>query len=206
MAVRYRYRACSERNEAFKTLFVNAMANNLWREWSEGDEHHYKLEQCLYHFFMNGLSVFESLGFCLYFVGNMIDPKHFINICKPKKINLRGTSRTFGFAFPNAPITHHLGELLKNPEFITIEEIRNILAHRLSPWRTISSNGSTDPEGTYRYTREELWYIPGREEKLVFDEKLIQRRFDEITRLLTMLISASLEFAKSEKRQENEGQ
>lgn len=200
LAVLYRYRACSEHNEAFKNLFVNAMANDLWREWSKGDEHHYKLEQCLYHFFMNALSVLESLGFCLYFFCGMVDPKNFAGVCNPKNITLKATRSAFEVAFPHASITHHLRELLKDPEFIKIEEIRNILAHRLTSWRTVISNGSTDPDGTYSYTREEFWHIPGLKEDLVFDEKLIQRHFDEVTRLVTTLISASLEFAKPENR------
>lgn len=91
LAVRYRQRACSEQNEAFKLLFTDAMASDLWREWSEGEEHHYELEQCLYNFFMDALSVFESLGFCQYFVGAMIDPKNFPNVSNPKYITLKVT-------------------------------------------------------------------------------------------------------------------
>jgi len=204
LAVRYRYRACSEHNEGFKALIVNA--SDLWKEWSADKEQNYRVEQCLYHFFMNGLSVFDSLGFCLYFVARMVDPKHFAHVGNPEKITLKTTTRTFKAAFPHASITNHLRELLENPEFIKIKAIRNILAHRLSSWRTIISNGSNDSDGTYRYTREEFWHIPGLKEELVFDEKLIQRPFDEITRLLTKLISASLEFVKSEKRKENSGQ
>jgi hypothetical protein len=54
--------------------------------------------------------------------------------------------------------------------------------------------------------REEIWYIPGSNEELAFDENLIQRHFEEVTRLLTTLISASLEFVQSEKREEEGGQ
>lgn len=199
LAVRYRYRACSEHNEAFKTLFVNARASDLWREWSEGEEHHYKLEQCLYHFFMNALSIFESLGFCLYFVGGMVGPKHFANVCNPKHITLKATRSAFEVAFPYASITNHLRQLLKYPEFSKIELIRNILAHRLSGRRNVRSPGIIDSDGTYTQTREEIWHIPGLNEELVFDEELIQHHFNEVTRLLTMLISASLDFVKEKK-------
>lgn len=66
-AVRFRYRACCEANEEFKSLFANA--SELWREWNMDEEHSYKMERCLYIFFTNGLSVIESFGFCLYFIG-----------------------------------------------------------------------------------------------------------------------------------------
>lgn len=50
-AVRYRYRLCAECNEKFKSL---------WKvEW-ENQELTYKLERCIYMFFMGGLSVFDK--------------------------------------------------------------------------------------------------------------------------------------------------
>jgi hypothetical protein len=63
-------------------LLVNA--SNLWREWSAADgEQNYKLEKTLYQFFMSSLSVFESLGFCLYFVGHRVCPQHFRLVTTP---------------------------------------------------------------------------------------------------------------------------
>jgi hypothetical protein len=81
-AVGYRYLACAECNEDFKALFVNAPER--WREWNDDPEHSYKLERCLYTFFMNGLSVFESLAFCLYFVGGTIRPELFPHTSNPE--------------------------------------------------------------------------------------------------------------------------
>lgn len=203
-AVRYRYRACSEHNEAFKALLDNA--TDLWREWGADEEQNYRLEQCLYHFFMNCLSVFDSLVFCLYFVGGMVDPKHFAHVSNPKSITLKTTTTAFMAAFPHASINNHLRELSKDSEFSKIEATRNILAHRLTGRRNVHSCGTTDSGGTYTQTREEIWYIPGSNEELAFDENLIQRHFEEVTRLLTTLISASLEFVQSEKREEEGGQ
>jgi hypothetical protein len=194
-AVCYRYRACSEHNTAFNTLLTNT--SDLWREWAADEEQNYEVEQCLYHFFMSGLSVFESLGFCLYFVAGMIDSKHFHFLSDPRKIKLKTTISAFEIAFPDATITRKLRELFSDPVFKEIDEIRNILAHRLTGRRHIRNYGSTDPGGVHTQTREEFWHIPGSGKELVFDEGLIQRYFDEITRLLTTLISASLEFAKA---------
>lgn len=138
LAVCYRYRACSEYNDAFKALLVNT--SELWREWAGDEEQNYKIEQCLYQFFMSGLSVFDSLGFCLYFVGSMICPKHFLNVRDPKCITLKDTCSKFTAAFTNVSITNHLAKLLNDTEFSKIKDIRNILAHRLTGRRNIAIN------------------------------------------------------------------
>ena len=95
LAVRYRYRACSEYNEEFKRVFAAAMESDLFREWSEGEEHHYALNKCLYGFFTNALSVFDNIGFCLYFLATMINPSRFPSVSDPKRINIKATRDAF---------------------------------------------------------------------------------------------------------------
>lgn len=129
-AVRYRYRACSEANEEFKFLFANS--SEFFGEWNSNEEHWYKVERCLYTFFMNGLSVFESFGYCLYFVGNAINAQAFVHVAAPKKITLGITTDAYCAAFPNTPISHRLAALRNDAEFCKLELIRNILAHRIS--------------------------------------------------------------------------
>ncbi|MBW2031638.1 MAG: hypothetical protein JRJ31_21500 [Deltaproteobacteria bacterium] len=197
-AVAYRYRACSELNEAFRALLQGA--SDHWRKWNADEELNYRLEQCLYHFFANCVSVFDSLAFCLYFVGAMMAPEHFPYISKPNNIKLKTTTSAFASAFPNAPITEHLWGLSENPEFKKIKTIRNILAHRIIGRRNIHICGTTGADGKYTKTREEIWYIPGSNERLEFSEKLIQHHLEETNRLLTTLVSVSLEFVKSERR------
>ena len=196
LAVCYRYRACSECNDTFKALLVNA--SDRWSEWGDDEEQNFKIENTLYQFFMSGLSVFDSLGFCLYFVGNMISSKHFHLVSKPKRITLEMTSSEFKADFIHASITNHLAHLLKNTEFKRLKEIRNILSHRLSSSRHIYETFTIHSD-RIDTTKEEVWHVPGLDEKLIFDEKLIKHHFDEVTRLLTMLISASLEFVKGRK-------
>ena len=198
-AVRYRYRTCSEQNETFKMLFTNSMDCDLWREWTEGEDHNFKLEQCLYNFFTNALSVFESLGFCLYFVGAMINAKNFPKVTSPKDITLKTTRTVFTKAFPNASVTVHLKELLENPDFMRIDEIRNIQAHRVIGRRNIRSFGTTLSDGKNTLKKEELWYLPGVKEKLTFNEELTQIHFNNISRMLKILVLASLEFVRLEK-------
>jgi hypothetical protein len=145
---------------------------------------------------MSNLSVFESFGFRLYFLGNALSPASFRHIENSKNISLSGTSKAFNSAFPRKAITICFEKMLKAPEYITIEKIRNILVHRVSGRRSIRSWGTPHPDGEYTLIEEQTWHLPGSAEQLVFDEAMIQRHLDEATRLLVNLISASLEFVK----------
>jgi hypothetical protein len=83
----------------------------MWREWNNDPEHAYKLERCLYTFFLNGISVFESLAFCLYFVGGRLSAAEFPHTQKPHKIDLNATAKAFAAAFPQETITTKLADL-----------------------------------------------------------------------------------------------
>ena len=199
-AVCYRYRACAEQNVAFNSVFDKAMSSDLWCEWSADEEHNYQLEQCLYGFFMNALSVLESFGFCLYFVGAMIDAGNFPKINSPKGITLKTTLAAFEAAFQNSSVTLNLAAMAKDPGFTRIDTIRNLLAHRIAGKRNTRCFGASHSDGTYTERREELWYIPGLNEEVFFDKQLVQRHLDDVTRLLTALTLASLEFVKSQQK------
>jgi hypothetical protein len=146
-AVRYRYRLCSECSVEFKALL--AAPSEAWQAGWGDEELNYKLERCIYGFFMSGLSVFESFVFCLYFLGHAINPKDFLHFDKPKKISLTATSKAFRIAFPQAAITQHLVEIPKKPEYTIIDALRNILAHRVSGRRSVQTCGTTHADGTY---------------------------------------------------------
>jgi hypothetical protein len=195
LAVCYRYHACFEHNVAFKAMLADT--SDLWREWGADEEQNYRVEQCLYHFFVNGLSVFESLGFCLYFVAAMIDPNSFPYVNDPRKITLKNTVSALETHFPGSAVARNFRELLNDATFTQVDDIRNILVHRLTGRRHIRSYDNADLSGEYAHRREEFWHLPGSDKELVFDEGLIQRYFDEITRLLTALIQAALEFVKT---------
>jgi hypothetical protein len=194
-AVHYRYRLCSECCVEFKALLADP--SEAWQAGWGDEELNYKLERCIYVFFMSGLSVLESFVFCLYFLGNAIRARDFPHFDKPKKITLTATSKAFTAAFPNAAITRHLVEMPRKPEYTIIDTLRNILAHRLSGRRSVQTCGTTHPDGTYTYTREETWHVPGWGEELKFDEGLLQRHLDNVTCLLTTLASAAREFVEN---------
>ena len=193
-AVRYRYRSCVESNEEFKTLL-----NNPSEEWQSGwgdEELAYRLERCIYVFFMSALSVFDSFAFCLYFSGNGIQPGGF-DIAHPRKITRRSTHAAFVAAFPQAAITELLGSLESDSRFVAINDMRNLLAHRLSGGRSVRSSSTIQKDGTDTNWREETFYVPGGTQTFNFDGNMLQRHLDDLTALLSSLASAGRTFAES---------
>ena len=202
VAVRYRYRACSEANEEFKSLFANA--TELFREWNFDEEYWYKIERCLYTFFMNAVSVFESFGYCLYFVGNALNPQAFVHVAQPKKITLRTTSEAFCAAFPHSAISDRLATLRNDSEFCKVDSVRNILAHRISGMRSVRSYSVLELDGTFTGSREDVLHLHGADE-LQYDEELIQRHLNGLTAKLTVLVEAALELLQPERTKSASG-
>jgi hypothetical protein len=193
-AVRYRYRSCVECQDEFKALLANA-----GEEWQAGwpdEELTYKLERCIYIFFMSGLSVFDSFAFSLYYLGHAIQPRAFPDVANPRKISRAATARAYGAAFPHAQITGLLSALQSDAGFDTIDTVRNLLGHRTSGRRSIAASLAPHLDGTRTEWRE-AWHLPGAAGKLVFDEELLQRHLEDITRLLTALASAANEFVQN---------
>jgi hypothetical protein len=193
-AVRYRYRSCTECQDEFKVLLANA--SDAWRAGLGDEELTYKLERCIYMFFMSGLSVFDSLAFFLYFVGHAAQPGAFPDVANPRKITRATTAKAYSAAFPQARITGLLAALPDDPGFSIIDAVRNLVGHRISGRRSIAVSSTTHADGTRTEWREETWALPGAAGKLMFDEELLQRHMDDITRLLTALASAAREFVQ----------
>jgi hypothetical protein len=194
-AVRYRYRLCFDSSEEFSALLIKP--NEAWSKGGIDEELSYKLERCIYVFFVSGVSIFDSLAFCLYFFGNALQPINFRYVDKPKKITLNATTKAFATSFRQANITQRLTQLSKQPEFAVLEDRRNILAHRLAGRRSVRSWGTVLRDGTDESTWEETWYMPGSEQKLTFDEGMLRRHLQAITALLIPLSLASREFAEN---------
>jgi len=196
-AVRYRYRICSECNDEFKALLANP--SESWQAGWGDEELTYSLERCIYMFFVSGLSVFDSLGFCLYFLGNAIRPAAFPDVANPRSITRKATNRALSAAFPNAAIAGLLAELPQDPGFATIDLVRNLLAHRISGRRSVRASSTRHLDGMHTHWREETWHIPGSNGGLIFNDQLLQQHLNDITRLLTTLALAAREFAESQK-------
>jgi len=197
-AVRYRYRGCFECNEEFKAL-LDDKASDWWKGGGTDEELTYKLDRCIYAFFTSGVSVFDSFAFCLYFYGNALQPGAFPDVANPHSITRNTTAKAFNAAFPKAAITGLLAALSDDARFRTIDDVRNLLGHRISGRRSIRPSSRTDSDGTRRQSYEQTWYLPGAAAELMFDEELLQRHLENITGLLTSLSSDAREFAESQK-------
>jgi hypothetical protein len=195
-AVRYRYRSCAECRDEFKALLDNP--SDMWQAGWEDEELTYRLERCIYLFFMSGLSVFDSFAFCLYFLGHAIHPVAFPNVACPRDITRKATNRAFKAVFSEATITKLLAGLLEDVPFRTVDSVRNLVGHRISGRRSIRTSSTTHADGTHTHWREETWHLPGATEKLMFDEGLLQRHLDDITSMITSLAAAARAFVENQ--------
>lgn len=139
-AVRYRFHACVTHEEAFTRSIKQA-----------GDAppqpERYVQERELFNFFVNGLATIESLCYGLYTLGAIVDGASF-PMQKPYAITPQSTRKKFAARFPGEAVAGALARLVDDPQFIAWNNIRNVLAHRSAPGRTIfASVGSvpTDP-------------------------------------------------------------
>jgi hypothetical protein len=200
-AVRYRYRSCAEANAEFKALLVNP--SDMWQAGCGDEELMYQLERRIYLFFTSALSVFDSFVFCLYFVGNAIQPGDFPLVATPRKIDRKRTSAAFRAAFPQVTITGLLLRLqsdstltTNDSRFVNVDAVRNLIGHRLSGRRTVRGSSTIHQDGTCTETHEESWHISGSTVTLTFDEEMLERHFADITGLLATLSLAAREFVE----------
>jgi hypothetical protein len=195
-AVRYRYRGCAECGDEFKTLLDNA--SEAWNSMLGDEELTYKLERCIYVFFMSALSVFDSFAFSLYFLGNAIHPAGFPDVANPRQITRSSTHKAMDAAFPQDTVTGLLGSLQNDARIASIDAFRNLLAHRLSGRRSVCSKQTRHEDGTHTTDfHEETWHIPGAPGKLIFDRGLLQRQLADVTDLLSSLAAAARVFAET---------
>jgi hypothetical protein len=198
-AVRYRYRSCAECSDEFKALLDSP--SEMWQAGWGDEELTYKLERCVYVFFMGALSVFDSFALSLYFLGSAIQPAAFPDVTNPRKITRTTTHKAMSAAFPHDAITGLIGSLPQDARFATIDTIRNLLAHRISGRRSVRSSATLQKDGSYTTDfHEETWHIPGATGKLVFDRELLQRYLDDIIAMLSSLAGAARTFAESHQR------
>lgn len=195
-AVRYRYRTCSECANEFRKL-VGSAGEGWLTGTEQNEELTYRVEACIYLFFVSALSVFESLGFCLYFLGAGLQPVAFPLIKNPKSITLKRTADAYKSAFPHATISKRMSELLTSREFCRIDLIRNLLAHRLSGRKSVRGWTRVEKDTIVESRSEITWHIPGSTENLEFNQEMLQVEFRRLTRKLRPLLASAKSFAAS---------
>jgi hypothetical protein len=130
-ALSYRYAAMAEYETALTASFGTTAAGS-------NPEGRYNQEKCLFGFFSNGFSVFESGFYALYSVGALLSASEFpIGTARDQqRISPTSTSVALGRVFPNDPLLLSIAALFADPSYIEWREIRNILTHRAAPGRT----------------------------------------------------------------------
>jgi hypothetical protein len=127
-----------------------------------------------------------------------LQPSAFPDVATPRKITRSATARAYSAAFPQATITRLLAELADDAGFAAIDAVRNVVGHRLAGRRSVASSGTVHDDGTHTEDwRTDRWALPGAATSLDFSEDMLQRRLDDITRLLAPLATAAREFALS---------
>ena len=131
-AVAYRFLACADYDQAF-TESIQRAGN------APPPTERYNQERALFGFFVTGLSVIESLCYGSFAVASMIDVQNFPMTTPQnlKDINPEYTTKKFISVFPTDPITILLKQLTTSQDYRDWKDIRNILAHRSAPGRTI---------------------------------------------------------------------
>jgi hypothetical protein len=113
----------------------------------------YKQERDLFGFFVNGLAAIESLYYAVFAIGSMLEPVNF-NVDTPqdlRSINPESTNSQFKKVFPEESFNTILSRVTSSPEFRAWKEVRNILAHREAPGRTIFlSNSGSSPAALWK--------------------------------------------------------
>lgn len=114
-------------------------ASGLWHAWNIDEKRNFKLERGLHGLIVTALSVFESFGFCLYFVGAAMRSKDFPLVAEPKKITLKSVAKAFKPAFPRAAITRFLRDFLVFPRTGTVWRYTpSSICHRKCGYLTLS--------------------------------------------------------------------
>jgi len=98
-------------------------------------ENRYDEEKALLGFFTSALSAVESFYFCAYFAGWLVSPAFFKHVANPNRITVERAAQAFSKAFPSDPFPMQMASLQNDSQFREIEEVRNVLAHRVLPGR-----------------------------------------------------------------------
>ncbi len=186
-AVRFRYRAAIESANDLKTLLLSGDLPTMLTI----DERVYQVERRIATFFASGLSVFDSLAYCLYFFGKEFAPQEFPLVSTPYKIDLKSTQTSYCNAFAAKTITAELVALTTKPDYLELQRTRNVLLHRLAGQLMFARPANGD-----RNSVLELWNIRGASTVTIGPE-MLGDRVSKIAMLLTPIVSAAKTFAET---------
>ena len=183
-AISYRYVAFVECDEAFRnSLAAHGTAPPALERYNQ--------ERDLFGFFSNGFSTFESFFYAAFAMLCLLKPNDFQIGTPQQQRNVTGTNTVSAYrrAFTPNSIIEALETLLKDPTYVELREIRNILSHRSAPGRTIHVAFGDEPA-------PDQWKIAN----IVLNERTTFTRRQGVAVTLTKAITALLQFAEQQLR------
>jgi hypothetical protein len=179
-ALAYRYKSCEEYNKKFSDSISSAGSSPQFCE-------RYKQERDLFNFFVTGLSVIDSLFYGLYAIASFINPEIFpISDQKDlRNIKPESTKDKYKKVFAGEKITEFIQKLISNKEYSEWKEVRNILAHRVSPPRHFYNGG--DNNGKVYWLNE-----------ILIDENTTSTKYNWLTDQISKTLSIFDNFTESE--------
>lgn len=139
----YRYRALSEYDDQF-TASIIKYSN------SPSFEERYIQGKALFGFFVNVVSIIECFFFSTYCIASILEPGVF-SILEAEKLRLISPSYVhtkFQTCFPKDCISIMMGKCIKDPTYIKIGEVRDVLTHRGMPPRSFYRGGERNGMAT----------------------------------------------------------
>jgi hypothetical protein len=131
-----RFTLCAESDAEFRLQVREQTMFDTERE-------RYMHDLMLFQFFVGGLAAIECLHFALFALGALANPAAFPvrTDADLRAVNPQTCAAAFGRAFAGHPLTATLGELQADPKLKDWSNVRNVLAHRLSPGWNIEVGG-----------------------------------------------------------------
>lgn len=181
-ALTYRYQSMIDHGEAFKESL---------KQYGTAPEpsQRYQQEKNLFDFFNSCFSCFESLFYAFYVTGHFISPNDF-ELSTPRHLQNITPNKTKGLfetTFSSENIINDFDNIFNDPNYQKIREIRNILAHRTAPGRTVYVSIGSEEAPT---TEWKLNNIP-------LTESLIDDSQKNVSDFLNILLNSFDTFIKS---------
>lgn len=137
-AVAYRWRATHEHASDFEMSIALSSSPEV--------NERFRQDHDLFVFVTSAVSTVECFFFASYCLASLVNPASFpISNERDLKFYPRDVSSLFQKLFPTDSIASSMSSCIAAPEFLVLQDLRNVLAHRGTPPRThFAGNGPED--------------------------------------------------------------
>jgi hypothetical protein len=151
-------------------------------------EARYQQERYLFEFFVNALAAIESHFYGLFAIGAILKATAFpfTTDKQQQAVSPSSTQRMYAAHFIGDAINGVIGFILGDTDYSELKVVRNVLAHRTAPGRTVYASAATPPPPK--------WKLVG----MVIDDTTLVGRRANVARVLTTLITASATFVEAQ--------